>query len=161
MAELRQLLVDLGFEDARTLLQTGNLVFDGGKHEDAALETLLEEHVQRRFGFQTEIMVRNAREWSAIIERNPYPEAARDDPSHMTVMVLKSAPPAETGPALQEAIVGRETVHLDGRQLYMVYPDGMGESKLTPAVITRKLGVRGTARNWNTVLKLAALTAGT
>ena len=50
---------------------------------------------------------------------------------------------------------GRETFRADGRQLYIVYPDGAGTSKFSHAVIEKKLGMRGTARNWNTVLKLA------
>jgi len=57
---------------------------------------------------------------------------------------------------LTKAIVGRETVKLVGQVLYLVYPDGIGESKLTAALIEKKLGVAGTARNWNTALKLAA-----
>jgi uncharacterized protein (DUF1697 family) len=59
--------------------------------------------------------------------------------------------------ALQKAIVGREIVRAQGRSAYIVYPDGIGRSKLTAAMIEKKLGTRGTGRNWNTVLKLAAL----
>jgi uncharacterized protein (DUF1697 family) len=58
--------------------------------------------------------------------------------------------------ALQSAIAGRETVRAKGREAYITYPDGMGRSKLTTALIEKHLGCRGTARNWNTVLKLAA-----
>jgi uncharacterized protein (DUF1697 family) len=52
---------------------------------------------------------------------------------------------------------GREVVHADGSHLYAVYPDGIGRSRLTNAVMDAKLGTRGTGRNWNTILKLAAL----
>ena len=61
--------------------------------------------------------------------------------------------------ALQKAIVGREVVRAKGRCAYIVYPDGIGRSKLTGALIEKKLGTRGTARNWNTVLKLRNLVA--
>jgi len=60
--------------------------------------------------------------------------------------------------ALQKAIVGREVVRAKARCAYIVYPDGVGRSKLTTALIEKKLGTRGTARNWNTVLKLGLLT---
>jgi uncharacterized protein (DUF1697 family) len=73
-------------------------------------------------------------------------------------MALKEAPPASAVKGLQEAIPGRETVRARGRELYVVYPDGIGRSKLTVALMDRKLGTRGTGRNWNTVTKLAALT---
>jgi uncharacterized protein (DUF1697 family) len=59
--------------------------------------------------------------------------------------------------ALQKAIVGREVVRAKGRCAYVVYPDGAGRSKLTNVMIEKTLGARGTARNWNTVLKLDAL----
>ena len=55
---------------------------------------------------------------------------------------------------LQDAIKGRETFRAVGRQLYIVYPDGVGTSKFSHGVIEKKLGMRGTGRNWNTVLKL-------
>jgi len=57
----------------------------------------------------------------------------------------------------QAAIAGPEMVRADGRHLYIVYPDGIGRSRLTNALFEKKLGIRGTARNWNTVLKIAAL----
>ena len=72
-------------------------------------------------------------------------------------MLLKSAPDATRVKALQAAIVGPEIVRAKGRHAYIVYPDGMGRSRLTSALIERTLGTRGTARNWNTVLKLGAL----
>jgi uncharacterized protein (DUF1697 family) len=69
---------------------------------------------------------------------------------------LKSQPPAVGLAALRAAIVGREMVKAVGSALYLVYPDGVGRSKLTSALIEKKVGVVGTARNWNTVLKVLA-----
>jgi uncharacterized protein (DUF1697 family) len=70
---------------------------------------------------------------------------------------LKEAPDSAAVTALQKAIVGREVVRAIGRHAYVVYPDGIGRSKLTSAIVEKKLGTRGTGRNWNTVLKLQAL----
>jgi uncharacterized protein (DUF1697 family) len=72
-------------------------------------------------------------------------------------MPLKTATTKAQMTALEAAIKGREYVRAKGRELYMVYPDGIGRSKLTIAVIEKALATRGTARNWNTVLKLQAL----
>src|SRR5205823_5130806 len=113
------------------------------------LEKLLEKNLEAA------VFVRTAAEWAKIVARNPFPAEAKSDPGHLIVMLLKDEKDVA---ALQAAIVGREIMRADGRQLYIVYPDGQGTSKLTNAVIERKLGTRGTARNWNTVLKLAALT---
>jgi uncharacterized protein (DUF1697 family) len=157
MSDLRALFAELGFADARTLLQSGNVVFRGGSRPGPALERLLEGASGRRIGVETEYFVRTAAEWERIVSGNPFPDEARRDPGRLLVMPLKAAPQGAGVEALQAAIVGAEVVHAVDRQLYIVYPDGVGRSRLTTALIERHLGTRGTARNWNTVLKLAAL----
>ncbi len=157
MADLRALLADLGFGDPQSLLQSGNLVFRSGKLTGAGLERLLEAETEKRLGLKTDFFVRTPEEWEAVIESNPFPDEAESDPSHLVVMFLKEAPEAKDVEALQAAIAGREIVRAAGRQAYITYPDGIGDSKLTITVIEKKLGSRGTGRNWNTVLKLRAL----
>ena len=157
MAALRKLAADLGFSGVATLLQSGNLVFNAGKRNGSALESLLERETAERLGVAVDYIVRSASEWKDVVAGNPFPEQAKNDPGHLVVMFLKTAPPATSVAALRASIVGRETLHGSGKQLYVVYPDGMGRSKLTSTLIEKKLGTRGTARNWNTVLKLLAL----
>jgi uncharacterized protein (DUF1697 family) len=160
MTELRSMLADLGCVNPRTLLQSGNAVFAiKARTSLAALEAKLETEAQRRFGLPIAIMLRTAAEWKAIIARNPFPEAARNDPGHLLLLALKGAPTAAAIRALRDGYQGPETVHVAGREAYLIYPEGVGRSKLTNALIERKLGFAGTARNWNTVLKLAALVA--
>lgn len=157
MADLRDLLTELGFADPRSLLQSGNLVFRSDALEGAGLERLLDAETEKRLGLKTEFFVRTAKEWKGVVASNPFPDEAESDPSHLVVMFLKDAPDAESVGALQAAITGREIVRAVGRQAYIVYPDGIGDSRLTNAVIEKKLGTRGTGRNWNTVMKLDAL----
>lgn len=156
MADLRILFADLGFAGAQTILQSGNVLFDGGRRQPAALEKLLERETGARLGVATDYLVRTAAEWQAIVAGNPFADEAQRDPGHLVVVCLKSAPPVKKVAALQAAIHGRETIRAVGRNLYIVYPDGIGRSKLTTALIESKLGTRGTGRNWNTVLKFAA-----
>jgi len=158
MAELRAMLAELGCGNPRTLLQSGNAVFlFKGRTSPAAFEAKLEAQAQRRFGMPVAFMLRSADEWDAIIARNPFPDAVRSDPAHLLLMALKGAPTAAAIKALSDGYNGPETIHVAGRDAYLIYPEGIGRSKLTNALIERKLGVAGTARNWNTVLKLAAL----
>jgi uncharacterized protein (DUF1697 family) len=157
MSDLRNLCEDLGLAGAQTLLQSGNLVFQGGKRSETALERLLETETAKRLGVSTDFIVRSAADWDAIVARNPFPKEAKSDPGHLVVVFLKAAPPANNVDALRAAIQGPETVSLDGKHLYAVYPAGIGRSKLTMALIEKKLATRGTARNWNTVLKLGSL----
>ncbi len=105
------------------------------------------------------MLVRTAAEWSALVAANPFPEVAADDPGHLVAMPLKGKPAAAAVAALEQAIKGRERIAAADRQLYIHYLDGIGRSKLTNALIERHLGLRGTGRNWNTVLKLAAALA--
>jgi len=157
MAALKTMLADLGFANPRTLLQSGNAVFESKDLGGAALEVLLERELEARLGLKTAFRVRTAAEWAELLERNPFKAGAKADPSHLLVMFLKDPPSAEAVAALQAAIVGRERVEAHGRQAYIVFPDGIGRSKLTPAVLEKRLGAGGTGRNWNTVLKLAAM----
>ncbi|MGH6945714.1 MAG: DUF1697 domain-containing protein [Kiloniellales bacterium] len=156
MSELRALAGALGLADARTLLQSGNLVFRSGR-ASSALERQLEEETARRLGVSTDYLVRSAAEWETAIARNPFPDEAKRDPSRLLVVFLKEAPERTSVKALQAAITGPEVVGAAGKQAYIIYPAGIGRSKLTSALIEGKLGTRGTARNWNSVLKLAAL----
>ncbi len=157
MADLREMVGGLGFTGAKTLLQSGNLVFAAASKSDSALEKQLEQETKKRFGVAADYVIRSEKELAKVVAVNPFPKEAKADPSHLVVMFLKSAASAKDVQALQEAIKGREVVHGDGKHLYIVYPDGIGTSKLTNVVIEKKIGTRGTARNWNTTLKLLAL----
>jgi uncharacterized protein (DUF1697 family) len=157
MADLRALLTGLGFADVRTVLQSGNLVFGAAGTDAGALEARLERELAARLGVATDVLVRTAGEWRALVAANPFPAEAQRDPARLVAVVLKAKPPAGAAAALRAAIVGRERVEVRGREAYAVYPDGQGRSKLTLPLIEKHLACRATARNWNTVLKLAAL----
>lgn len=156
MAELRDLLTELGFVDARSLLQTGNLVFRSPARMGTDLEGFLEQEAAKRRDLHTDFLVRSEKQWKQIVASNPFREEAKDDPAHLVVMFLKRAPSAKEVESLEAVITGPEIVSVNGREAYIVYPDGIGRSRLTSNLIEKKLGARGTARNWNTVLKLDA-----
>lgn len=155
MGELRDLFNGLGFENVRTLLQSGNVVFSGGEEDAAELESRLERETKERFEVGVDYVVRSAEQIKEIVAVNPFPDAAKDDPGHLVVMFLKKSIEASSVVALRAAIKGREEVKGGGSAVYITYPDGIGTSKLTIQVIERHLGCRGTARNWNTTLKVA------
>ena len=160
MADLRELLASLGFTEGRSLLQSGNLVFRSRARASAQLERLLEAEAEKRLALQTDFFVRPAEEWKEVIANNPFRAEAKRDPGHLVTFCLKDAPDPKDVAALQAAITGPEIVRGKGRQAYIVYPDGIGRSRLTSALIERKLGTRATGRNWNTVLKLGAAAEG-
>jgi len=159
MAALRDYASALGLEDPRTLLQSGNLIFRSTGKKPAELERLLEREAEKRLGAVTDFLVRSERELTAIVANNPFPTAARRDPARLLVMFLRHEPAADAIAAPCKAIAGRESIAAHARQLYIVYPDGIGRSKFTTSLIEKKLATRGTGRNWNTLLKLAAAAA--
>jgi uncharacterized protein (DUF1697 family) len=159
MADLRALAEKVGLKNPRTLLASGNLVFDAGARAPSASETLLEAACARTLGLKTDIHVSTHADLEKIVARNPFGKEAKTDPGHLVVQFMRDAPDVTAFTALNGAIKGREQVRGDGRHAYIVYPDGIGESKLTSAVIERHLGRAGTARNWNTIGKLLALSA--
>jgi uncharacterized protein (DUF1697 family) len=156
MAALRAAFEALGFTGVKTLLQSGNVVFTGAAKPAPALEATLEKEIGKRIGFTPAFHVRTADEWRAVVKANPFTEAAAKDPGHLLVTFFKTPIDRAQVKALQAAIPGRELVHARGRELYMMYPDGVGTSK-APVLVGKMLGAGGTARNWNTVRKLAAL----
>ena len=155
-ADLRAMAAGLGLEEARTLLQSGNLVFRSAR-TGAELEAQIEQAFAAHFGFASDVLIRTGPQWRAVIAANPHAEMAKRDPSHLVVFALKAAPAPDAVAALQASVQGPETVAVVGRELFIAYPDGIGHSKLTNAAIERRLGVRGTARNWNTARKLAEM----
>lgn len=158
MSGLRDCLGAIGFADVRTLLQSGNVVFrcDGQRNEE--LERLLEAEFLKRLNLQTHVLVRSARQWANLIAGNPFVNEAVQDPGHLLAMVAKRRVTAKAVAALKAAIAktgGRESAGESNGQVYLYFPDGVGRSRVTTALIERALSTPVTGRNWNTVLKLA------
>src|SRR5262249_50757259 len=96
MSDLRRLVTDLGFPEVQSLLQSGNIVFRGGRKSASTLERLLETEAAKRLDLRTEFFVRTSKEWSAAIAGNPFGREAERDPGHVVAMFLKSAPAKST-----------------------------------------------------------------
>ena len=157
MADLRAMTAGLGFADPRTLLQSGNLVFDGKAQATAKLEQLLEAATKKTIGVECSYLVRTAEDWTRIVAANPFAKVAIADPSHLVVTACREAPDRAALDALRAEVRGEEDFELVGRELFVRYPDGIGTSRLALALSKNKLGTVCTARNWNTVLKILSL----
>lgn len=155
MKELREMAEGLGYDNVRTLLASGNLIFEAKKTPATKLEATLESAIEKTFGLFSDVMVRDPAEWRAIIAANPFPKKAKADPAHLVVAVGKSAPDAIALAAWLETFRAKhdkgEQLKAIGRDLFIDYGDSIGLSKL---VIPKKL-FTGTARNWNTTLEIA------
>jgi uncharacterized protein (DUF1697 family) len=153
MADLRALVARLGFATPGPSAERQS-VFRSDRRSPAQLERVLE--AERCVASASRRPVSSApREMARGRRGNPFRAEAARDPARLAVMFLRDAPAALAVAALRAAITGREAVRAAGRHLYVVYPDGMGRSRLTHTLIEKLLGTRATGRNWNTVRKLA------
>jgi uncharacterized protein (DUF1697 family) len=150
MADLKTSCEALGLRDVRTLLQSGNVVFQTDIKDRARLA----KEIAGVLGVEAKVILRSAEELRKVVAANPMPEEAKRGPSGFIVVFLSRKPSAAAMQSLRDAYSGPEKMQLHGAELYIEYGSGMGQSKLTNVLIERKLGVTGTARNWNTVTKL-------
>lgn len=158
MAQVRAMLAELGFDDPQTLLASGNALV-GSTLTPAEIERAFEAGIEKTFAFKTDVLVRDADQLTAIVAANPFPDFARDRPSTFIVYFLRGEVDGDLDDLKPFCVFGEEIAAGPGC-LYLCYPEGSGTSKLSGAAIERKLKVRGTGRNWNTVGKLLAKLGG-
>jgi uncharacterized protein (DUF1697 family) len=155
MGALAEALVGLGYGNVRTLLASGNVVFETKTQKTLPLERAIEAALTKTLGLETDVMVRSPAEWDAIIAANPFVAEADAHPERLLMVALKEKPGAEALRAFAAYLAGYggpERVEPRGREVFAFYPDGQGRSKLS----LETLGA-GTGRNWNTVRKLRDL----
>ena len=146
MEDLRKVAAGLGLDEPRTYIASGNLLFRSNKGEQALkaeLEAAIAEHMRARVG----VMIRTAEELAAVVAANPF----ADEAAAFVVAIFLDAPPPAESPKAAKNVDG-ERIALGKREIYVHYPRGQGRSRLAiPAA------AEGTARNMNTVAKLAEL----
>ena len=156
MSELRGALVDAGFNDVRTHLQSGNVVLASSKRSPTAVERAIEGLVGGEFDVQTSVMVRTASGLTKIAAANPFAKREADT-RHLHVAFLKKAPTAAAARALDGRAFGDDDYVVRGTEIYLRYPHGVAGSTLSTPVFEKALGTPGTVRTWNVVTKLAEL----
>jgi uncharacterized protein (DUF1697 family) len=154
MKELKELYEALGLKDVVTYIQSGNVVFSSDEEDAAQLTQRIEDSFAERFGFRAKAMLRSAAEFSEIIARNPFNNQPDKETKWIVVMFMAGHPGSAALEDLHKKYSGPEEFYLVGQELYIYYPNGIGRSKLTGALIEKTLKTAGTARNWNTVLQL-------
>lgn len=160
MADFKAVLAKGGWAPVQTIGAAGTAVIEAPA-AGAALEVKIEELLAQAAGMQIEVFARDHAQLQAVIAANPFEAMARDRPNFLAVDFVKGEAPAAAAEAVREKIAGLggpEEVEAGPGCLYFSFPAGQAESKLTPVVIERAAKLRGTARNWNTVRKLAELT---
>lgn len=147
MAKLKAMAEELGFKDARTYIASGNLLFDADGLSEAAIKAKLEERLAEYADKPVGVMVRSAAEIAKVVKDNPF---AKEPGNRVVAMFLDEAPPESA--LTDHNNLADERIALGRREIYVHYPEGQGPSRLIiPAAKA------GTARNMNTVIKLAKM----
>lgn len=161
MDALRALYASLRLRDARTYVQSGNVIFridDNLKGGDfGVLSRKIEDALERKFKFRPSVILRTPSELRETISRNPFSKRRAIDPARLLVMFLARDPAPEARAQLLQINAAPEELHLTGREVFIYYPEGLGRPKLPWTRIEKILQTPATGRNWNSVLKMRAL----
>jgi uncharacterized protein (DUF1697 family) len=157
MRELTELFGALGHGEVTTYIQSGNVVFRSGNATRAGIIRELEDAIAERFGLAVTVILRTRDELISISAGNPFP-GAEGEPSKLHVVFLDRLPEASAIAGLDPDRSPGDLFSAMGTEIYLRFPAGSGKTKLTLDWFERQLDVKGTARNWNTLLKLIALT---
>jgi uncharacterized protein (DUF1697 family) len=154
MDALRNLFASLKLRDPQTYIQSGNIVFHSDERDLDLLTKRLETAMEKKFGFRPRVVLRTSDELKCIIAKSPFAKRSGLDLAKLLVVFLPTMPPKDALRGIQAKNPGREEIHLQGRELYIYFPDGIARSKVTPALLDKNLACSGTGRNWNTVTML-------
>ena len=154
MDALRSLFVALKFEEPRTYVQSGNIVFKTSERNLRRVAGRIKQAITKKFACSPEIMLRTVAELRAVVSINPFARRANIEPGKLHVFFLSAQPAKNAEENLRQLAIRPEELHLIGRELFIYFPNGVGKSKLPWARLDKALETPGTGRNWNSVTKV-------
>jgi uncharacterized protein (DUF1697 family) len=160
MDALRALYSGLELRDPQTYIQSGNVIFSTDEQDLASVAERIKDGIERTFGCRPEVILRTASALKKVIARNPFATRPGVETSKLVVVFYSGNPDAEARKAVLRIKVDPEELRIDGRELYVYFPNGQARTKFPAALIEKTLKTPGTGRNWNTVTKLLEIANG-
>jgi uncharacterized protein (DUF1697 family) len=154
MDALRALYVSLKLRDPQTYVQSGNVVFRTAERDLLLLSKRIQSAIARKFGCNPDVILRTISELRDVVARNPFAKRRGVEPNKLLVSFLAADPGSEAREKVLQLKTDPEELRIDGRELYIYFPNGMGRPKLSWAALDKALKTPGTGRNWNSVTKL-------
>jgi uncharacterized protein (DUF1697 family) len=154
MEDLRALYESLGFTDVRTYINSGNVLFRTGGRDLLRLGRRIEDTIESACSFRSDVVLRTPADLRQVIAVNPFAARPGLDASRLAIHFLAADPGAAARRQVLALETAPEELHIDGRELYIYYTNGMARPKLSLALVEKTLQTCGTSRNWNTVRKL-------
>jgi uncharacterized protein (DUF1697 family) len=157
MDALRELYESLGLRNARTFIQSGNVIFSSAARDLPRLAKRIEGAIEKRYGFPVDVVLRTAAELRAVLARNPFAKRDDVDPAKVLVTFLAAEADPEGCGKLCAMKIAPEELLVEGREVFVYFANGFARPKLSWPLIAKYLKTSGTARNLNTINKLIAL----
>ena len=154
MDALRALYASLKFENPQTYLQSGNVIFKTSERNLDAISKRIQSAIEKKFKCSTDIILRTTDDFRTVVKKNPFAKRTGIEPGKLNVFFLAADPGNEARKALLDQRFAPEELHAIGRELYIYFPKGMGQSKLPFPRIYKLLQTPGTGRNWNSVTNM-------
>jgi uncharacterized protein (DUF1697 family) len=158
MEALQQTMRELGFENVKTYIQSGNIVFDAPTTDAARLANKIEKKLLSDFGFPVPVIVRTPAELQQIIQSNLFLKEPGIDSSKLHVAFLWRPPEKTVLKSLDTIAAGCDRFSGGSKEIYLHCPNGYSETNFSNSALEKALSVQATTRNWKTVTKLFEMT---
>ncbi|MDX8388366.1 MAG: DUF1697 domain-containing protein [Ghiorsea sp.] len=152
MADLKALYESLSFNDVQTYIQSGNVIFDA--EQDIDHQGMIEQAIQDKYGFEVPVLVKTFEQMEQVFDACPFDSGSGVNGATVLVIFLSKQPRNEDLHQLLAYKVDGESFHANHLEIYLFCPNGYGKTKLSNALLEKKLHVQATTRNWGTVRKL-------
>jgi uncharacterized protein (DUF1697 family) len=158
MTELSALIVKLGFADAKTYIQSGNIIYSNhDKLSSLQLSLKIEQAIAEKFGLEIDVMTRTARELDALFIANPFLSEPGFDPAKNAVIFLHENPSPDQVNKVKDIDFPPDKFSISGSEIFLWCPNGFGRTKIYTGFFEKKMNVIGTARNWKTINSISAM----
>ncbi len=147
----------LGFEQVKSYIQSGNVIFQTKKENTTHLAQKIQAMILEKWSFEVPVIVKEVEEWQTVLANNPFILTGNEDISKLHVTFLSDTPTEANWEKVEAGQYGEDVYSLVGKTIYLFCPNGYGNSKLTNTFFESKLKVQATTRNWNTMEKIANL----
>lgn len=156
MSDLKLLFEEIGFQNVETYIQSGNVLFSSKDLSTNKLETNISSAIKGKFGFDVRVVILTPKEIEYIIKNNPFIKKKKEI-ERLYVTFLSDSPSKENIQKLNSTDYSPEEYKIDGKQIYLFFPDGYGKAKLNNNLFEHKLKLNATTRNWKTIKTLSEL----
>lgn len=146
------------FKEVATYIQSGNVVFKSdSKLSDIRLAQKIEKAIVAKYNFDVPVIIRSIEEWKNAISQNPFAKEKNIDLKKLHVTFLSEEPSVENVETINSTDYSPDQFVIKGKEIYLYIPESYGETKLSNNFFEKKLKVKATTRNWNTVNKLVEM----